>query len=72
MPDPKPRPNHQRYLEILRQMTPGRRMAKASELSALARKLFEAGLRRRFPDLPEDEFRRLYLAELAKCHNRNY
>jgi hypothetical protein len=29
-------------------------------------------LRQRFPDLPEDDFHRLYLERLAKCHNRNY
>lgn len=31
--DPKPRPNHRRYIEILRRMTPEQRLAKAFELS---------------------------------------
>jgi len=53
-------------------MTPAQRLAKALELSAQARRLFEIGLRRRFPDLSEPEFHRLLLERLAKCHNRNY
>jgi hypothetical protein len=72
MPDPKPRPNRRRYLEILRSMSGEQRLAKAFELSAFARRLFEAGLRDRFPHLTEPEFKRLLLTRLAKCHNRNY
>jgi hypothetical protein len=70
--DPKPRPNHRLYIEALRRMTPQQRLAKAFELSALARQAFVQGLRRRFPDLPEQEFHRLLLARLEKCHNRKY
>ena len=70
--NPKPRPNHRRYLEVLRRMTAEERLRKAWELSETARELFRTGLRRRFPDLPEREFRQLYLKQLAKCHNRNY
>lgn len=70
--NPKPRPNHARYLAVLRGMTPEQRLLKAFELSDLSRQLFEEGLRRRFPDLPEAEFRELLLARLEKCHNRNY
>jgi hypothetical protein len=70
--NPKPRPNHRLYIEILRRMTPEQRLAKAFELSALAKRAFIDGLRRRFPDLPEDEFKKLLLARLEKCHNRNY
>ena len=70
--NPKPRPNHARYLEVLRAMTPEQRLLKAFELSDLSRQLFEDGLRRRFPDLPEAEFRELLLGRLEKCHNRNY
>ena len=70
--DPKPRPNHRLYLEALRRMTPAQRLAKAFELSDFSKQLFVHGLRTRFPDLSPDEFRRLLLSRLAKCHNRNY
>lgn len=70
--DPKPRPNHRLYIETLRRMTPQQRVAKAFELSAMSRRLFEQGLRRRFPELTAPEFHRLLLERLAKCHNRNY
>ena len=70
--DPKPRPNHQLYLESLRRMSPAQRLAKAFELSEFSKQLFITGLRKRFPDLPPDEFHKLLLDRLAKCHNRNY
>jgi hypothetical protein len=70
--NPKKRPNHRRYLEVLRRMTPEQRLLKAFELSAFSKALFIHGLRRRFPDLPEEEFHKLFLARLEKCHNRNY
>jgi hypothetical protein len=70
--DPKPRPNHRRYIQVLRQMTPEQRLAKAFELSETGKRLFRQGLRERFPLLDEDAFHRLYLARLEKCHNRNY
>lgn len=60
------------YLRILRSMTPEQRLLKAFELTEFARKLFLHGLRSRFPDLSEEEIRRLYLERLDKCHNRNY
>jgi hypothetical protein len=53
-------------------MTPEQRLAKAFELSEFSRQLFIHGLRRRFPDLPEAEFKELLLRRLDKCHNRNY
>jgi hypothetical protein len=68
----KPRPNHQQYLRALARMTPEQRLLKAFELSEMARELFRAGLRRRFPDLSEEALHRLYLERLAKCHNRDY
>jgi hypothetical protein len=66
----KSRPNHGIYLDVLRRQTPEQRLAKAFELGEMSRELFRAGLRRRFPDLSDDEFRRLCLARLDKCHNR--
>jgi hypothetical protein len=70
--DPKPRPNHRLYLEVLRRMTPEQRLAKAFELSEATKQLFRQGLRERFPDLDEDAFHQLFLKRLAKCHNQNY
>ncbi len=70
--DIKPRPNHKRYIEILRSMTPEQRLQKAFEMSAFGKALFKKGLRERFPDLSEAEFHQLYLDRLAKCHNKNY
>ena len=60
------------YLEILRKMSPEKRLLKALELSDFTQKLFIHGLRKRFPDLSEDEFKKLLLERLEKCHNRNY
>jgi hypothetical protein len=68
----KPRPNHREYIEILRSMTPEQRLLKAIELTETARTLFKHGLRERFPNLSHEEFHKLYLERLEKCHNRNY
>jgi len=68
----KPRPNRSQYVEVLRRMTPQQRLAKAFELSELTKRLFRQGLRKRFPELSDEAFHRLYLERLAKCHNRNY
>ncbi|HUY92914.1 MAG TPA: hypothetical protein VMV10_29560 [Pirellulales bacterium] len=68
----KPRPNRRQYIEVLRRMTPQQRLAKAFELSELTKRLFKQGLRKQFAELSEEDFHRLYLERLAKCHNRNY
>ena len=70
--DVKPRPNHEAYLRVLRQMTPEQKLNKAFELSSFVKGLFLAGLRQRFPAESEAEIRRLYLERLDLCHNRNY
>jgi hypothetical protein len=70
--DPKPRPNHRRYLEILRGMTVEQKLQKVFELSEMTKSLFREGLRKRFPDVTEEELHRIYLERLEKCHNRNY
>ncbi|MCS6859676.1 MAG: hypothetical protein NZT92_05080 [Abditibacteriales bacterium] len=70
--DPKPRPNHRQYIETLRRMTPEQRLRQSFELSAFAQQLFMHGLRKRFPDLTAEEFKKLLLRRLEKCHNRNY
>ena len=68
----KPRPNHRRYIEILRGMTPEQRLIKAFELTETSKTLFRHGLRKQHPDLSDDDFHKLYLERLDKCHNRNY
>ena len=68
----KPRPNRQQYLEALNRIGPERRLLKAFELSEMCKALFMQGLSRRFPDLSEEQRKRIYLQRLAKCHNRNY
>jgi len=68
----KQRPNHRIYLDVLRRMTPAQRLQKAFELSEFSKQLFVDGLRRRFPGCSDDEFRRLLMERLGKCHNRNY
>jgi hypothetical protein len=70
--DPKERPNHARYIEILRRMTPEQRLLKAFELSEFSKALFVEGLRKRHPELSEEAFHRLLLERLEKCHNQNY
>lgn len=70
--DPKPRPNHRLYIQTLRRMTPEQRLEKAFELSRMTRELFIQGLRERHPTMPDDQFHRLVLKRLSKCHNRNY
>jgi hypothetical protein len=70
--DPKPRPNRQRYLEVLRRMTPQERLQIAFDLTEQTRELMRIGLRDRFPEMSEEELHKLYLERLEKCHNRNY
>lgn len=70
--DARPPRERRVYLDILRRLTPEQRLRKAFELSDMARRLFEQGLRQRHPGLSPEEFQRLLLARLDKCHNRNY
>ena len=72
MMNTKERPNRRRYIQALRQMSPEKRLLKAFELSELTKQLFVHGLRQRFPDLSDEEFHKLLLERLEKCHNRNY
>lgn len=68
----KEQPNHKIYIQVLRQMPPEKRLLKALELSEFTRQLFAHGLRKRFPNLSEEEFKKILLERLDKCHNRNY
>jgi len=69
--DIKPRPNHARYIESLRRMTPEQRLRKSFELTDYARRLFVAGLRARFPQADEAQIKKMAAEHLLKCHNRN-
>ncbi|MEK6738933.1 MAG: hypothetical protein AABY74_09735 [Planctomycetota bacterium] len=68
----KERPNHKLYIQTLRRMSPEQRLLKAFELSQFSRDLFLHGLRKRFPELPDEKIKKIYLERLDKCHNRNY
>jgi hypothetical protein len=68
----KENPNHRLYLQTLKHMTPEQRLLKAFELSALSKKLFLHGLKKRFPEKNEAEIKTIYLERIAQCHNRNY
>lgn len=70
--DIKDRPNHRIYIQVLREMSPEKRLLKAFELSEFANQLFIHGLYKRFPNLSDEEFKRILLERLDKCHNRNY
>jgi len=67
----KPQPNHQRYLEVLRRMTPEQRMMKAFELTEMTRQLLRDGLHATIPNATEYELHCSYLEQLRKCHNSN-
>ena len=68
----KKHPNHKIYLKVLRRMSPQERLLKAFELSEFTNQLFVQGLRKAFPNLSEQDFQKLLLQRLDKCHNRNY
>ena len=68
----KKRPNHKLYIQVLRGMSPEQRLLKAFELSEFANQLFIQGLHTRYPNLPDEDFKRIFLERLDKCHNRNY
>jgi hypothetical protein len=70
--DPKPRPNHKHYIEILRRMTVEQKLQIVFDLSETSRALFREGLRKRFPDATEEELHKIYLKRLEKCYNQNY
>ena len=68
----KESPNYKIYIQVLRQISPEKRLLKAFELSEFTRQLFIYGLRKRFTNLSDEEFKKLLLERLDKCHNRNY
>ena len=63
---------YRKYIEALRRLTPEQRLIKAFELTEMVKGLFRQGLRKRFPDLSDDDFEKLYRQRLDLCHNRNW
>ncbi|MFN0052173.1 MAG: hypothetical protein ACKV0T_08275 [Planctomycetales bacterium] len=68
----KPRPNHQRTLHILRNMSPQQKLDQVFKLNARVLMLMRAGLRVRFGNLDDAALQRIYLQMRERCHNRNY
>ncbi len=64
--------NHRVYINLLRKMTPEKRLRIACEMSDSVRELFAQGLRKLHPELSEKDFRKLLFERLDKCHNRNW
>ncbi len=60
------------YIETLRRMTPEQKLQRVFELAAAARELFCQEVKKLHPEYSEDEVKRCYLENIAKCYNRNY
>ena len=63
---------HKKYIEVLQSMTPQQKIEKIFELNKLGDDLFKTGLRKRFLNLTEEEFNKLYKSRIEKCYNRNW
>ena len=70
--DMKKRLNRKKYIDILKKMSAEQKLLKIFELSEFTKKLFIHGLRKRYPNIDDQEFHKLLLDRLEKCHNRNY
>ena len=68
----KKSPDHKEYVRMMRKISPEDRLKKSFELTKLTRSLFLAGLKNRFPELPDREIKKIYLKRISKCHNLNY
>ncbi len=64
--------NNKIIIKILREMKPEKKLLKTFELSDFTKKLFIQGLKKRFPDKTEEEFKIILIERMNKCHNRNY
>ncbi len=60
------------YIRILKNMTAEARLKKALEISEFTKKLFIRGLRKKYKNVSEEEFKKILLERLEKCHNLNY
>jgi hypothetical protein len=63
---------HKKYIEILRSMIPEQKPLCVFDLTDFIDRLFRFGLWQRSPELPEEEFEKLYRERLDKCHKRNW
>jgi hypothetical protein len=70
--DVKPRPNEDKYREIIKRMTPEQKIAKIEELNNLGKELFIAGYFDRNPGSSHEEAIRAYRQYKMKCPNNNY
>jgi DNA-binding PadR family transcriptional regulator len=59
--DPKPRLNRERYLDVLRRMTPEARLKRVSTLTERAKQRLKRELRKSFSEADERELHRLFL-----------
>ncbi|MBC8387133.1 MAG: hypothetical protein ISS13_01615 [Actinobacteria bacterium] len=64
--------SHREYIKIIRRLTPEEKLKKCFELNELTKKLFLTGLKNRFPNLSQEEIKKLYLKRINKCHNLDY
>jgi len=64
--------SHSEYIKIIRRLTPEERLKKCFELNELTKQLFLTGLKNRFPNLSQEEIKKLYLKRINKCHNLDY
>lgn len=64
--------SHREYIKIIRRLTPEERLKKCFELNELTKQLFLTGLKNRFPNLSQEEIKKLYLKRINKCHNLDY
>ena len=70
--DVKPRPNEDKYREILSQMTCEQKIQKIVELNELGKELFVAGYLDRNPSMTRDDALMTYRQYKIKCPNNNY
>ncbi|MFZ3085348.1 MAG: hypothetical protein WA097_01745 [Candidatus Hydromicrobium sp.] len=63
---------HREYIKIIRRLTPEEKLKKCFELNELTKQLFLTGLKNRFPDLSQEEIKKIYLKRINKCHNLDY
>ena len=64
--DPKPRPDHEAYIEQLRRMTVERKLQMVFELTERGRTELREALRKEFPRATEEELHRIFL---ERWHN---
>ena len=63
---------NKKYDSILKKMPYEEKALKMFELSEYSKKLLWYGMKNKFPELQETEFKKKYIERIMKCHNRNY